>query len=290
MLEPFDTEVEISFELPPGESQQVDVWFVPKSRQPVTASGWLGQMVVSPSLLEVFRNPIGEDDLFSCLEKLCKVRGELKRAANREKRKIPAADRPYLWLMVPTASKATIRGCHAEPKMGWPDGFLFFGEMLRIGLVLIHRLPVVPETLFLRLLGRDSVQRQAVSELLQLQDQPLKSFIFDKIIKYQIMLKNSPTLSQEDQEIMVNIEPIYEAWVYEKQQEGREEGREEADRANIMGLLVAKFGSIDPELEAVIPKLIHLDPTARARLVITLSRQALLESLSVESLSVDALE
>jgi hypothetical protein len=277
MLEPFGQEVKISLELLPGESQQVDVWFVPKSRQPVVELGMLGRMVVSPSLLEVFRNPIGDDDLFGCLEKLCKVRGELKRSARREKRKLAVADLPYLWLIVPTASAKTLAGCHAEPRSGWLDGFFFWGDTLRIGFVVIHQLPVVPETLLLRLLGRDAVQRQAVTELLQWQEQPQKTFIFDQIAKYQIMLKTSRTLSKEDQEVMVNIEPIYEAWANKKRQEGREEGREESDRSNIAGLLVAKFGAIDPELEAVIPQLIKMDPTERSRLILTLSREALLE-------------
>jgi predicted transposase YdaD len=128
------------------------------------------------------------------------------------------------------------------------------------------------------MLGRDAVQRQAVAELLQWQEQPQKAFIFDKIAKYQIMLKTSRTLSKEDQEVMVNIEPIYEAWANEKRQEGREEGREESDRSNIAGLLVAKFGAIDPELEAVIPQLMTMDPTERSRLILTLSREALIES------------
>jgi hypothetical protein len=252
----------------------VDVWFVPKSRQPVAELGMLGRMVVSPSLLEVFRNPIGEDDLFGCIEKLCKVRGELKREAKREKRKVLADDLPYLWLIVPTASAKTLAGCHAEPRSDWPDGFFCWGETLRIGFVLIHRLPVVPETLFLRLLGRDAVQRQAVEELVQWPEQPLKNFIFDKITKYQIMLKSSRTLSKEDQEIMVNIEPIYEAWVHEK----RQEGREESDLASLKAMLIFKFGTIDPELEALIPKLLLLDPLARIQQIMTLSREALLES------------
>ncbi len=269
MLSPFGEEVEISFELPPGESQQIDVWFVPKSRQPVTELGMLGQMVVAPSLLEVFRNPIGADDLFGCLEKLCKVRGELKRIAKREKRPVAPDDRPYLWLIVPTASAKALAGCHAESKSGWPDGFFCLGETLRIGFVVIHRLPVVPETLFLRLLGRDAVQRQAVAELLQLPEQPLKDFILDKITKYQVMLKKSRTLSKADEEIMLNIEPIYEAWLCEKQQEGH--------RASLEGMLIAKFGSIDAELESLIPRFLKLDPTERARLIMTLSREALLE-------------
>jgi hypothetical protein len=276
MLSPYGEEIEISFELPPGESQQVDVWFVPKSRQPVTELGMLGRMVVSLALLEVFRNPIGEDDLFGCIEKLCKVRGELKRLAKREKRRIPTVDRPYLWLMVPTASKKTLLGCHAEPENGWPEGFFFLGDTLRIGFVVIHQLPVVPETLFLRLLGRDTVQSQAVKELLQLPEQPLRNFILEKITKFQIMLKNrnSRTLSKADEDIMLNIEPIYQAWLSENRQEGREEG----DRTSLEAMLAFKFGAIDPELQAIIPKLLLLDPLQRVQKVMTLSREVLLES------------
>jgi hypothetical protein len=70
----------------------------------------------------------------------------------------------------------------------------------------------------------------------------------------------------------VNIEPIYEAWLQEK----REEAREEADRAHLSTMLIFKFGTIDPELEAIIPKLMLLDPLERIQQVMTLSREALL--------------
>jgi hypothetical protein len=63
MLSPFSQEIEISFELPPGEPQQVDVWFIPQSRQPIELLGQLGKMVIAPSLIEVFRNPISTEDL-----------------------------------------------------------------------------------------------------------------------------------------------------------------------------------------------------------------------------------
>jgi hypothetical protein len=41
-------------------------------------------------------------------------------------------------------------------------------------------------------------------------------------------------------------------------------------------MLAFKFGAIDPELEAVIPKLVLLDPLERIQQVMTLSREALL--------------
>jgi hypothetical protein len=87
------------------------------------------------------------------------------------------------------------------------------------------------------------------------------------------MLKTRRTLSPEDKDIMVNIEPIYEAWLKEK----REEAQEEADRAHLSNMLIFKFGAIDPELKAIVPKLMLLDPLERIQQVMTLSREALLE-------------
>jgi hypothetical protein len=43
-------------------------------------------------------------------------------------------------------------------------------------------------------------------------------------------------------------------------------------------MLTFKFGSIDPALEAMIPQLMKMDPIERSRLILTLSREALLES------------
>lgn len=281
MLSPFGTEVEISFELPAGESQQVDVWFIPKTHQPIAELGRLGTMATTPALLEVFRNPMSEDDLFACLEKLCKVRGELKRTARREKRKLLAHDKPHLWLIVPTASRKTIEDCNAQPDAHWGEGFFFLGKTLRIGFVVVHQLPVVPETLFLRMLGRGAVQTQAFAELIQLPEQPLRTFALEKFTRLQIMIKNQSTISKDDREILSNIDVIYEEWrsitKQEGRDEGRNEGRNEADRSNITGLLTAKFGAIDSELETVIPKLLTLNPTERARSVMNLSREALLK-------------
>ena len=120
MLSPFSQTIEISFELPPGEPQQVDVWFIPQSRQPIDLLGQLGKMAIAPSLIEVFRNPISTEDLFACIEKLCRVRAEWKRRSKRDNQKINPQDQPQLWLIVPTASEKTLDGCNAIAKRTGP--------------------------------------------------------------------------------------------------------------------------------------------------------------------------
>ena len=242
MLSPFAEEVIISYELPVGEAQQVDVWFMPQSRQPIPELGCLGQMTIAPTLLEVFRNPLSDDDLFSCIEKLCKVRGEWKRTAKREKLKIQQPDHPQLWMIVPTASQERLRGCNVLPKEEWGDGFFFMGDTLRVGFVVVHQLPVVPETLLLRLLGKGFVQRQAIAELLQLPEQPLKTMVLENLTKLQIMLKKRQSRTQDEQELMLNIDVLYEEWRNQIVQEG-----ESRQRSLILRQLTRRIGVLSDE-------------------------------------------
>ncbi len=242
MLSPFAEEVIISYELPVGEAQQVDVWFMPQSRQSIPELGCLGKMTIAPTLLEVFRNPLSGDDLFSCIEKLCKVRGEWKRTAKREKLKIQQPDHPQLWMIVPTASQERLRGCNVLPKEEWGDGFFFMGDTLRMGFVVVHQLPIVPETLLLRLLGKGSVQRQAISELLELPEQPLKTVVLENLAKLQIMLKKRQSRTQDEQELMLNIDVLYEEWRNQIVQES-----ESRQRSLILRQLTRRIGVLSDE-------------------------------------------
>jgi hypothetical protein len=109
-------------------------------------------------------------------------------------------------------------------------------------------------------------------ELLELPEQPLKAFALEKFTKLTIMLKNRRSLSKEDQEIMLNIDVLYDEW----RSQTLQEGREEADRRSVEALLMAKFGAIDGDLEKVIPVLLGLDPIDRVRAVMERSREDLL--------------
>ena len=83
------------------------------------------------------------------------------------------------------------------------------------------------------------------------------------------MLKNSRTLSKDDREMMLNIDAIYDEW--------RNTAVKEGHQAEIVAMLIAKFGAIDTELERIIPALLDMDPVERARSIMTLSRKALLD-------------
>ena len=276
ILSPFAQEVEVSFELPPGEIQQADVWVVPQEGRLLTELGALGKITLNPALIEVFRNPMPEDEIVSCFEKLCRVRSDWKRVAKREGKKVDRKGLPRLWLIVPTASEKSLQDCHALPKRGWEKGFFFLGETFRTAIIVVHQLPETPETLLLRLLGRGSVQLRASNELLELPEQPMKTFVLEKLSKLNVMLKSRRNTSKEDQELEQNIDAVYEEWHRRTRQEGHQEGRQEGRQEDVEGMLMVKFGTLDQEIRRVIPNLLDLSAIDRARAVMELSREELL--------------
>jgi len=55
-------------------------------------------------------------------------------------------------------------------------GIYFLGDYLRTAVVAIHQLPRTEETLWLRILGKGTVQKQAISEIVALNaNHPLRA-------------------------------------------------------------------------------------------------------------------
>ena len=70
-----------------------------------------------------------------------------------------------MWILTPTISERLLSSFNVNQKEGWLSGVYFLGDAKRTAIVAIHQLPETPETLWLRLLGRGSVQSQAIVEL-----------------------------------------------------------------------------------------------------------------------------
>ncbi len=62
----------------------------------------------------------------------------------------------------------------------------------------------------------------------------------------------------------------------ETRAEGKAEGKLAATKAGIEAILLVRFGEIDEELAAVVPKLMELDSQEYTRLLLNLSRSELL--------------
>ena len=167
LLTPYG-QVEVSREIP-GEARLIDLWFNPHPGidNPPQNLGLLGQIIQTPCLLEPYRNPPDAAELNSCLLKRFWLVADCYRQGQSE-------PLPQLWILTPTASNTLLSSLGAVPSPTHPAGVYATPTALGTFIVAIHQLPVIPETLWLRLLGRGTVQQRAIEAVLQRPDKPDK--------------------------------------------------------------------------------------------------------------------
>ena len=135
----------------------------------------------------------------------------------------------------------------------WPKGIHFPPPLLRTGIVVIHQLPVVEETLWLRVLGRGNVQKQAVEELVELPaSNPYKENLLEILANWRQNLELRDNVTNEEQEDIMNLSPAYlkqrEEWKLEGKEEGLQQGLQQGESALILRLLKRRIGSVDEAL------------------------------------------
>lgn len=110
-----DTELQIGTEI-----RKVDVYFKPNllANPSPKVLGSFGKMLMTPALLEPFRNAVSSDGVEDCLDKLSVVRDAIKRRAKREKYRLHDRDRPRLWILSPTVSENLCQITGATAKRG----------------------------------------------------------------------------------------------------------------------------------------------------------------------------
>ncbi|MCL1470449.1 hypothetical protein [Argonema antarcticum] len=270
-------QVETSRDVSP-EVRQVDVWFVPTaspSTEPQVL-GLLGQMALSACSFEPFRNQPSPVEVRNCLLKLYSLHGELLRKARRENDSVSEAELPILWILSPTCSANLLNGFGAKlDSLGnWVEGVYFLPEYQKTALVAINQLPVTEATLWLRIMGRRETQKQAVQEIKALpSNHPFSKNILEIVGKWYFKLQTSQNLDEEDREVLMNLSPAYLKWREDVVQEGRREERREM----VENFLQIRFGALDEQLAGAIPSMLQLPSEELTRLLLTLSREELLE-------------
>lgn len=110
----------------------------------------------------------------------------------------------------------------------------------------IHQLPQTPETLWLRLLGRGSVQSQAIIELQALPlDHPYQKTTLELVYNLRENLRVNQKLETDDRELIMRLEPLYQRNREQAKEEGRQEGKQEGEKNLILRLLHRRIGEID---------------------------------------------
>jgi Domain of unknown function (DUF4351) len=230
-----------------SETREVDLWFAPydETQERLSTLGLLGRMVFQCCVIEPFRNSIQPQDVSSCIGKLIDLTELLRRQKKRGKESLLESTWPRLWILSPTVSERVVQGFGAGHDPSWSTGFYFLPSQFRTALVAIHQLPVNEATLWLRLMGRDGVQRRAIDELLALpSDHPMKRRTMEHLAVLQISLNLGQNLSTDERAIAMNLTPVYEKW--------RQETLQEGERSLILRQLTRRIGTIAPNIETQI--------------------------------------
>ena len=201
----------------------------------------------------------------------------MRRSANAKKTKLEESGIPKLWILTPTISKPRLSGFNVKQKKGWLSGVYFLGNTLRAAIVAIHQLPQTPETLWLRLLGRGSVQEQAIIELQALPlDHPYQKATLELVYNLRENLRVNQQLENDDRELIMRLEPLYQQHREQAKLEGKQEGRIDGQRLVVENLLQVRFGTLDDELSAILESILALPPSEFTPLLMQLSKEELI--------------
>ncbi len=262
LLSPFG-EVQTSFKIS-SEVREVDVYFQPNlSIQPITELGLLGKIAKTNFVLEPFRNPPTIFQIRACMGKLFDLHANLIRETKRIKQPEPDnADLPMLWILAPTLSKLIL----AEYMATLTTEFVTTGVYLlppgcKTGIIVIHQLPKIPDTLWFRLLGKERVQSNAIKEVAALpQAHPCRQDALSWLGNLKVILEAREIKDPEEEDLMMQLSPLFleklEAaeLVGEQRGEqrgelkGKNQGRVEEARALVIRQLTRKLGNVTPEL------------------------------------------
>ncbi|MEH1837644.1 MAG: DUF4351 domain-containing protein [Nostoc sp.] len=230
-----------------GEIKEIDVLFTPARNKSsnIQVLGLLGKFAEHPAIIEPFRNPASTDEICDCILKLLEVKALLRREAKTNKIKLQNSEIPKLWVLTPTISETRLSSFGTMQKVGWLSGVHFLPDALRTAIVAIHQLPQTPETLWLRLLGRGSVQSQAIIELQALPlDYPYQKTTLELVYNLRENLRVNQELSADDRELIMRLEPLYQR----DREQAIQEGNKQGEQRLVIRLLNRRIGEIDASL------------------------------------------
>ncbi|MDJ1174837.1 hypothetical protein [Roseofilum capinflatum] len=311
LLEPLGT-VEISREIP-GETLQIDLIFEPSPEPPSNppALGLLSQLAAEPCLLEPYRNCPTNPEIRNCILKLFHVHAELQRQTKREGKTLDEQQLPRLWILTPTASQRLMEelGAKENTEYGY-RGIYRLAQINQTGIIAINQLPEIPETLWLRMLGKGGTQKRAIEEVLELpREDPQRLNILELVGIWRINVASKIELNEEDRELIMELSPAYIKWREDTLQEGirqglqqgleqgvqqgleqgvqqgleqgvqqgLEQGVQQERRLMIETLLRTRFGELDEALLGIVDALLKCPPDEFMPLCLSASREELLE-------------
>jgi hypothetical protein len=258
LLSPFG-EVQTSYKIG-SEVREVDVYFQPDpSIQPIPELGLLGRIAQTDFVLEPFRNPPTIFQIRACMGKLFDLHSYLIREAKRTNQPEPNnADLPMLWILAPTLSKPILAEYTATLAMEFSStGVYLLSPGCKTGIIVIHQLPKIPETLWFRLLGKERVQSNAIGEVAALpQAHPCRQDALSWLGNLKVILEAREIKEPEEEDLMMQLSPLFLEKLQDAELVGEQRGEVKEAQALILRQLKRRVGdNISIDLEAQIKAL-----------------------------------
>lgn len=165
---------------------------------------------------------------------------------------------PMLWVISHQLARGHAKTYGLRGIKAWPRGFFMSAPGYGLGWISLKDLPVVRDTLLLRLMAVDkAVFGRAVKDLLALPEEAIERRAAMKILVAQRMeVGNNKNADGEQQEWAMNYNVLYETWEREKKLEGKVEGKIEGKiegiQTSILDIYRTRFGVVPAELEDVV--------------------------------------
>jgi hypothetical protein len=258
-----------------GGERMIDVFFAPHPGAVLDSDelGRLALMGQKPALFEPFRSALTDNEVQNCLMKLYMVCADLE----REYPTVSVTEKPFLWIVAAEVSDRLLTdfgGIH-DAELG--EGFYRFPKGFGGAIVVVDELPVVSETLWMRLLGKGQTQIDAIEELILLpESDPKRTNILNLTAAWHISIEVSELFDREEERIAMALSQTYLEWEKKTKREGIEQGiergRAETLRSTVLGLMQLRYGAVDEALEAIVPRLMAMENVDMMRLLLESSR------------------
>jgi hypothetical protein len=230
-----------------AEVREVDVYFMPSGDNlNRTDLGLLARFVTELVVFEPFRNSVSVPDIRACISKLYDLHAKIYREAKRKKQPEPKDDDlPMLWILTPTLSDNILMSLGANLDAERGEGVYLLPSAQKTGIIVIHRLPRTPATLWVRILGKDGVQKRAIEEVNELPTgHPYRQNTLELLSNLKVTLESQDNIQPEDRDLIMQLSPLYLEKIQAAEQKGKLEGKQE-DRQEIALRMLRKNMSLE---------------------------------------------
>jgi hypothetical protein len=210
-------------------------------------SGYLNQKNINISITR--KNLYWEPKEVELIEAK-RVELELKKSKHlsEEAREQIEIQNPFTWVLAVNCGDKLLSLCEAKPLAEYGTGVYELAEFLRMGIVVIDRLPANEDTLWLKMLGDRESARKAFGEIEQLSPaRREKNDIIKTSLKYCVYLRGLPaeSLTEEEQEFMKTMQDV-DAWYEAEMNRAKVEGALEEKQRQQQAIALKMLGENIP--------------------------------------------